>query len=367
MNKAETRRSFLGRPAALAGASVAAHMGSHAAKRQQKVGDIKPVLYSITYLGYWYRGDALSMEQLIHRAQEYGYAGIEIEGKRPHGCPLDWPKNRSTEFRKRVADAGLVISNVAADNDFTSPISEHRECQLSNLRDHIRMAADLNARCVRIFLAWAGATPLPEGGGRYDLAQKTWDFTRQNVSREQLWEWSRQGLIEMSRFAGDHGVVLALQNHKPMITNYRQVLQMIKEVGSPHLKACIDAPLMEKTDAEYLGNAVKETGPLQVHSHFGGDFDREVPGKPIRIKACHGQWGGPYIYNGYATTDIYTPFVQAMLETGYQGYIGYELCHPLPMVNGKTVGIDYVDNSARLGAEYIKSVIVEAKKRAMAA
>ena len=48
-------------------------------------------LYSITYLGLWYRGEALPLPQMITRAKKYGYDGIEIDGKRPHGNPLDWP------------------------------------------------------------------------------------------------------------------------------------------------------------------------------------------------------------------------------------------------------------------------------------
>ena len=46
-------------------------------------------LYSITYLGLWYRGEALPLSEMILRAKEYGYDGIEIDGKRPHGNPLD--------------------------------------------------------------------------------------------------------------------------------------------------------------------------------------------------------------------------------------------------------------------------------------
>ena len=56
-------------------------------------------LYSITYLGLWYRGEALTLPQLISRAKKYGYDGIEIDGKRPHGNPLDWPAARCRDLR----------------------------------------------------------------------------------------------------------------------------------------------------------------------------------------------------------------------------------------------------------------------------
>jgi hypothetical protein len=60
---------------------------------------MKVGLYTITFLGVWYRGEGLTLEQVIDRAREYGYAGIEIDGKRPHGNPLDLPTRRCLEIR----------------------------------------------------------------------------------------------------------------------------------------------------------------------------------------------------------------------------------------------------------------------------
>jgi sugar phosphate isomerase/epimerase len=361
-----TRRNFLAQPAAAAAAGVVIPHALSAATGKRPLGEVKPALYSITYLGMWYRGDALSLEQVVQRAKAYGYDGIEIQGKRPHGCALDWPKSRCAQFRTLVKDSGLAISGVAADNDFSSPVPEVRESQLANIRDLVRMTSDLGAKVLRVFLAWYGSTKLPEGGGRYDLSQKVWQYTHDMFIEEETWAWCRECLIEAAKFAGEYGVTLALQNHKPVIKTYHDVLTMIKEVNSPHLKACIDAPIMEKRDAAYLRQAVYDTGALQVQSHFGGDFEQAAPGAPIRIRGVQGQWGGPYIYKGFQTEDIYTPFIQALIETGYRGYIGYELCHPLPVINGKTVGINYVDASTKLAAEYIRGIIAEARKRAAA-
>ena len=361
-----TRRDFLSRSGSMLGASMIVPSGASGAANKP-IGDIKPSLYSITYLGYWYRGKALSMEELIQRAKTYGYEGIEIEGKRPHGCPLDWPKSRCLDFRKRVADSGLVITGVAADNDFSSPISEHRESQLANVRELIRMTSNLDAKILRVFLAWTGATPLPDGGGRYDIAQKIWSFTHEHFSEEQTWAWCREGLVEAARIAGDHGVTLALQNHKPIITNYQQVLRMVREVASPHFKICLDAPLMEKKDPAYLKQAVYDVGLLQVQSHFGGEFERKSPEEPILQLAVQGQWGGPYLHQGYVKEDYHLPFVRALFETGYRGYMGFELCHPLPVVDGKTVSIDFADKNTRLAAEFIRGVIAQAKKEITAA
>jgi hypothetical protein len=46
-----------------------------------------------------------------------------------------------------------------------------------------------------------------------------------------------------------------------------------------------------------------------------------------------------------------------MDEIGYEGYLGYELCHQLPVVDGRTVGIEFADRNARLAAEFLRELI----------
>jgi len=80
-------------------------------------------LYSITYLGLWYRGEALTLPELIQKARKFGYDGIEIDGKRPHGNPLDWPSKKCKELRSLADGEGIEIHAVAANNDFQLPIA----------------------------------------------------------------------------------------------------------------------------------------------------------------------------------------------------------------------------------------------------
>lgn len=328
------------------------------------IGEIKPALYSVTYMGHWYRGDALSLEEVVERARRFGFEGVEIEAKRPHGSPLDWPRERCEDLRRRAADAGLAITGLGALNDFSSPIAEYRESQLAAVRDLVRMTRDLDAGILRVFLGWTGSTKVAEGGARYDIAQKIWDAAHEDFAEEEVWAWCREGLTEAARFAGEHGVVLALQNHKPILRSYRQVLQMVREVASPHLKVCLDAPLMESREADGLRQAVQEAGPLQVLTHYFGEFERPAPDAPVRLVDKRSQWRGPFVRHGYVEENFYVPFVQALLETGYRGSIGYELCSPLPVVDGRTVGIDFVDECTRLALEFMRDTIAAAKHAA---
>ncbi len=177
-----------------------------------------------------------------------------------------------------------------------------------------------------------------------------WPIVHEKFSTEEIWGWCRDALVECARYAGDAGVTLALQNHKPLINDHHDVLRMVKEVGSPHLKVCLDAPLMpDKSDAVMQPGGAREVGPLQVLSHFGGEFERRPDGSIRGFERNDGVVGED-------TNQYYRDFVRAMAEIGYKGYLGYELCHQLPVVNGQTVDIEYAHQNAQLAAEFMRDI-----------
>jgi sugar phosphate isomerase/epimerase len=305
-------------------------------------------LYSITYMGLWYRGEALTLPQMISRAREYGYDGIEIDGKRPHGNPLDWTPGRCRALRACAQGEGIDIYAVAANNDFSNPVPEVREAQICFVRDLIRMTADLGAPVLRVFLAWWGVTRHPQLA-TYDIAEGYWPVVHEKFSTEEIWGWCRAALAECARYAGDAGVTLALQNHKPLINDHNDVLRMVREVGSPHLKVCLDAPLMPDRSTAGIRAGAQAVGPLQVLSHFGGEFERQADRSIRGFERNDGAVGEE-------TNRYYADFVRSMRAIGYAGYIGYELCHQLPETEGRTVGIEYADLQARLAAEFMRAV-----------
>ncbi|MGA2132009.1 MAG: sugar phosphate isomerase/epimerase family protein [Bryobacteraceae bacterium] len=341
----DDQRNSISRRGFVQTAALAATLGAADAARSASAAEVKIGLYSITYGGVWYRGDALTVEQVIGRARQFGYQGVEIDGKRPHGNPLDMPSARCRDLRSMAADQGIEIYAVAGNNDFSSPIPEHREAQLVYARDLMRMAAELGAKIVRVFLAWPGVTLRPEGGGRYDIAQAVWKAEHQDFSAEQSWAWCRETLREASRLAGEFGVTLALQNHPPVIDRgYVDCLRMVSEIASPHLKICFDARLEHHLDEAGVRKSLNEVGGLQILWHYGGEYDRSADG--ITVKG-----------DEKATAEML-----GLFDIGYRGYAGFELCHPLPLVDGHTVGLDFVDKNAQLAAEYMRGILAEVKK-----
>jgi len=339
-----SRRRFVGTAAVAAVAGLGSRPGGaqSAGAQEARAGKpgIKVGLYSITFLGVWYQGKELALEQVVKKAKEYGYDGVEIDGKRPHGNPNDWPAKRCKQLRSMADGEGIEIYAVAGNNDFSSPICEHRESQIVYMRELIRMASDLGAATVRVFLAWPGVTRQPQLA-TYTLARNIWDHTHSLTTGGDDWSRCRDALAECVRYAADYGVTLALQNHAPIITSYKDVLRMIKQVDSPQLKACIDLPLLSDKSRDGILAATSEVGSLEVLSHFGGEYERAGDGSILNDRGNE-----PYVH-----------FIRGLKQIGYSGYVGYELCHPLPIVDGQTVGIEFAEKNAKLAAEFMRGMI----------
>ena len=306
---------------------------------------MKVGLYSITYLGVWYNGRALTWKEVLDKAKEYGYDGVEFDGKRPHANPMDWDEKTRDEVRNEAEKLGLELPAVASNNDFSSPVPEHRECQLLMVREQARLAADLGAKVVRLFAAWPGVT-FRDGTAHYEEARQTWEQAFQNVPRQIRWRLVRECLKEAAAIGEEFGVVMALQNHSPIIRHWKDCYDLVKEVNSPWLKVCLDLPIMTSYEEGWVRQATLTVGDLQVHSHFGGEFCRNDEGKIQLPSFRFGQPAPDYAY-----------FIKLMQEIGYDGYICFEFCHPALDDNHNPAGIDYVDKHTAMAAEYMRDLI----------
>lgn len=308
---------------------------------------MKVGLYSITYLGIWYDGPALTIKEFIHKAKELGFDGIELDGKRPHANPMDLDQRARDEIREECERLGLEIPAIASNNDFSSPVPEHQECQLLMVREQARLARDLGAKVVRLFAAWPGVT-FRDGLALYEEARQGWERAYPDVPWLERYRLVRDCLREAANFGEEFGVVMALQNHPPIIRHYQDTLDLVREVDSPWLKVCLDVPLLTRQDDKWVRQASLATGELQVHSHFGGEFFRDEEGK-VRLK--------PFGLGRPLTN--YPTFLRAMKEIGYEGYFCFEFCHPAVDESHNPAGIEFIHEQAALALEYMRDRIAE--------
>jgi sugar phosphate isomerase/epimerase len=352
MDSELSRRSFLATTAvaATAGISAAANkaaakqaiQGSKAGRPKMKIG-----LYSMTYNGIWYRGDGMRCKEVMRFAKQDGWEGIEFETKRPQACPMNLSKDDRKELCDLAEELELPICAVSPNSDLSSHIPEHREAMLCYVRECIELTADLKSPICKVFTRWDGVI-VRDGLGSYDHTRSLPDPYPQWTN--ELWDNVRDSLKELSQCAEDYGVILALQNHKPIVRNYKDVLKMIDEVASPAFKACMDLPCEgdNQTSDKWAREMVLQSKAVMVHSHFGHEFQRLGNGK-IRLSG-----GLPHT--------AYPAFVDTLVECGYDGFLNFEFCHAA-MENGKRASIDYVHNQARLAQEYMKGLRADAEAK----
>jgi sugar phosphate isomerase/epimerase len=290
-------------------------------------------LYSVTYLGTWYRGEHMELKELMLFAKMVGWEGIEFDTKRPHAAPMDLSRDDRKELRDLAGELELPISAVSPNSDLCSFIPERQEAWICYVRECIKLTKDLGSPICKIFAAWPGVI-VRNGLGDYhhtrELPEPYPDW------QEERWDIVRNALQELSAVAEDQGVVLALQNHRPITNNDGDVLKMIAEVGSPALKACMDHGTTQ---------TVLLAGDLQVHSHYNGEFRR---GSQRRLVSTH-EVG-------------YGPFVDALVASGFDGFMNWEFCHPA-IQHGQRASIDYVHRVTRQALEYMKMLRSEAEAK----
>jgi len=87
-------------------------------------------LYTITYLGIWYRGEPLRLEDILRRASGQGWEGIELDTKRPHAAPMDLARSDRERLRDLAGELGLPICAVSPNCDLSSFVPEQREAMI---------------------------------------------------------------------------------------------------------------------------------------------------------------------------------------------------------------------------------------------
>lgn len=294
---------------------------------------MKLALHSVSYSGAWEGQCCLPLKRFVSKAAEFGYDGIELMAKRPHASPLDLDEKARNDLKEFIRSKNLEIACIAAYNDFADPSPYHREVELLYLRETIHLAHDLGAEIVRIFAS--GMKNMHSG-----------------ASYTQQWNWVKEHIREAVKYAEDQGVILALQNHSPIMQSYKNVLAMVKEVDSENLKVTLDAPLLY-ISGESLPEAVRETGKLMVHSHTS-DYIRR-PG------ALEYSSGGFRRVETLETPPLgegeidYQTFVKLLREIDYQGFLSYEICSPI-VGEGEETNLDsYAKNSL----QYMRKLLAE--------
>ena len=229
---------------------------------------MKLSLDTIGYGGYFTKDfEKLSLEDSVRRAAKYGYDAACIFANRPLGFPMDFDTYRRKELVDLYKKLDLEVGGIVCCNNFVD--SNHvllfnTEKEIMFTKQCIDLAVDLGGNIVRVMASLWGYFQNPWAGQGYGLP--SFEARSRRVSRGEdfldAWHQVRMALTEVSKYAKDREVTLALQTHPEITGNNDETLQMLEEVGIDSLKVDVDLPLMESYKPEDVKATVKKTNCL---------------------------------------------------------------------------------------------------------
>jgi sugar phosphate isomerase/epimerase len=312
----------------------------------------------IGYGGYFTApGEKLSLEEAIKRAARFGYDAACIYAHRPLGFPMDLTSERRKKIVNLYKELDLEMGAVVCCTNFMQGnhvLLYPQEKEILYVKECIKMASELGSPIVRVLSAFYGFFQNPLAATGYGFP--AFESRSRRVSRGEDWleAWHdvREGLTEVSKYAQDNGIVLALQTHPEILGNNDETLQMLAEVNNPSLKVGLDLPLLESQDHEFIRKTVRKMKDYMVYSHT------------ISLKKNQTIGGAHYSWEEVAPGSEEDPmqwevFIQALKEIDYKGLLSAEICSPVITKDHRIGTIRTIDERYNESREYLQGLLLK--------
>ena len=173
------------------------------------------------------------MEEVVERAREFGYAGVELRLHEGEVIRPDMGKETGRRVRALFAGAGVAIVGIGASTRFAAADERERRKQEDDLVRYVELAVDLGAPMVRTF------------GGAFAEAERDGAIAR-----------TAESIARVAERTAGSGVVIALETHDGFSAS-ATVRAALAAVDSPAARALWDThhPVrMGETPAETFAN-----------------------------------------------------------------------------------------------------------------
>lgn len=161
----------------------------------------------------------MTINDMLEFAAEIGLAGVDLTGYYFKGYPQVPTDEVIYQTKRRAFSLGLEICGTGVRNDFTHADPAKRRESVRLVKAWIDVAQKLGGQTVRIF----SGTQKPEG------------FTRQ-----QIFDWMVADIRECVEYAGQRGVVVAIQNHDDFLKTADETIQIMNAIQSPWYGLMLD-------------------------------------------------------------------------------------------------------------------------------
>jgi sugar phosphate isomerase/epimerase len=316
LNKNISRRDMIKNSAALsaamvAGAAVPGKLFGSSKKKGKAVrnGRIKQIIVSWPYMVF---GDQWTLDELCQAAVQLGVEGIELVG------PDEWPTMKSY---------GLICGMSV--NGMPDPPYEKG---LNNLRYRDQVIAQTKRR-----IEECGEANVPNVIAFTGFKYRDLDNPDAGViSPDEGAVYTVEGLKELAPYAERHGVTICLEhlNSRFEGDDFRghpgyqgddidYCADIIRRVGSPNVKLLFDIYHVQIMNGDVIAR-IKEYGTdLIGHIHTAGVPNRRELDDKQEL--------------------FYPPIMEALLEIGYEGYVGHEFIATRDPIEGLREAIELCD------------------------
>jgi len=227
------------------------------------------------------------LEEILRRAVEYGYRGVELRGYLdalylPEAEPFREGSLRRT--KEMFARSGVEVACVSSSAKLA--VEEERKEALREVRDYIRLAKELGSPLVRVF------------GGRLE------EEGRRVGSAEALVE----NLRDAGREAEGSGIILVLETHDDFVES-RKVAEVLSKVDHPNVGVLWDLHHPYRFLGEPPEVTLGNLGPFLRHVH---------------VKDSEAEDGGwRYTLLGEGDVPV-LEMLRLLRRAGYEGYLSLE-------------------------------------------
>jgi sugar phosphate isomerase/epimerase len=236
-------------------------------------------LYSYSTLVY--AGEDIELS--IQRLAKYGYDGVEFVGALES---VDKVKIKEL-LKNNDIQASSICAIYNSERDLVSSNESIRSNAVSYIKQCVDFASYIGAR---------GISVTPTANMKI----------RPETDIKQEWAWAVEGIREAGKYAGEHGIRLAVEPWNRyetyLINRLEQSLAMVNEIDLPSV-GCMGDTYHMNIEEEDIANAYRLAGSKLFYVHIA-DSNRAAPGR------------------GHID---FLPIAQALKDISYEGYLSMEL------------------------------------------
>jgi sugar phosphate isomerase/epimerase len=174
------------------------------------------------------RDGEMSLEDMFRFAAETGFEGVDLTAYYIPGYPEVPPDEVLFGIKKMAFRLGLNVIGTGVRNDFalTNPADRAKEIRL--VKNWVLAERKMGATSLRVFSGRTAA---------------------EGYAREEVKGWIKDAFQECADLAGQHGVMIAYQNHDDYIVTTEDILEVIRGVDSEWFGLMLDIGSLPVPDA----------------------------------------------------------------------------------------------------------------------